>query len=446
MKESTSLENNLLTRLDHLPIWPYPYSWLMIIGAGFFFAGLDMFATGFAIPVIAHQMQVPTTTAVWAISATLLGYLIGAYSVSRFSDNHGRRHGLIIATILFTLGSFLTALAPNIVSIIIFRGITGLGIGAEMASVTAYTNELSPSRLRGRNMSWVTGMAFVALSIIPFFALWLVPGYPWGWRALFLLGALGGLLIIPLRRKLHESPYWLMAKGRHSEAEAVIVQAEQRTIQRRGKLPLSDRPDIIQHTAVPSRTFPPQAYSQRLALLILLWIVFYIGNYGWITMAPTLLIGKGFGIVRSFQFLVLTGLGYVVGAIIAITSADHMERKYALIIACIVWGLDLAILGNLASPLAILIGGFIASALTAIVIPLLYTLTAEHFHTSRRASGIGLADGIGHIGAFLAPPLLLHVDLQAGFSRAFDVMALTGFFSAILLLFTVKKTKKPLNT
>lgn len=100
LKESTSLENNLLTRLDHLPIWPYPYSWLMIIGAGFFFAGLDMFATGFAIPVIAHQMRVPTTTAVWAISATLLGYLIGAYSVSRFSDNHGRRHGLIIATIL----------------------------------------------------------------------------------------------------------------------------------------------------------------------------------------------------------------------------------------------------------------------------------------------------------------------------------------------------------
>ncbi|PSR23864.1 MAG: hypothetical protein C7B47_15595 [Sulfobacillus thermosulfidooxidans] len=168
LKESTSLENNLLTRLDHLPIWPYPYSWLMIIGAGFFFAGLDMFATGFAIPVIAHQMRVPTTTAVWAISATLLGYLIGAYSVSRFSDNHGRRHGLIIATILFTLGSFLTALAPNIVSIIIFRGITGLGIGAEMATVTAYTNELSPSRLRGRNMSWVTRMAFIALSIIPF--------------------------------------------------------------------------------------------------------------------------------------------------------------------------------------------------------------------------------------------------------------------------------------
>ncbi|PSR23863.1 MAG: hypothetical protein C7B47_15590 [Sulfobacillus thermosulfidooxidans] len=76
------------------------------------------------------------------------------------------------------------------------------------------------------------------------------------------MGALGGLLIIPLRRKLHESPYWLMAKGRHSEAEAVMVQAEQRTIQRQGNLPVSDRPDIIQHTAVPPRTFPPQAYSQ----------------------------------------------------------------------------------------------------------------------------------------------------------------------------------------
>ena len=126
------------------------------------------------------------------------------------------------------IGTILAAISTNVAELIIFRFIAGLGIGAEIAAVTTYIIELSPARLRGRYTSWATTAAYAGFAVVPFVARALVPTFASGWRILFLIGALGGLTILFMRRNLPPSPRWLVTQGRTEEAHELVAEAEEK--------------------------------------------------------------------------------------------------------------------------------------------------------------------------------------------------------------------------
>lgn len=223
-----------LARLDRIPVWPYDRSLLWIVGAGYFFAFFDIVTIGYAIPVISEQFGVSTAAVSTAVTSSLVGYIIGAYVDSTIADIWGRRVSLAISVALFTLGTLVAAFSQGLTWLVVWRFIAGLGIGAEIASVTSYMGELSPAPLRGRYTSWATTFAYAGFAVVPIISYWLVPNYSWGWRALFVIGALGGLTILFMRRGLQETPRWLIARGRTSEAEAVVAAAEERARRRLG--------------------------------------------------------------------------------------------------------------------------------------------------------------------------------------------------------------------
>ena len=128
----------------------------------------------------------------------------------------------MISVALFSIGTVLAAISTNVTELIIFRFISGLGIGAEIAAVTTYIGELSPARLRGRYTSWATTCAYAGFAAVPFIARALVPTFASGWRVLFGIGALGGVTILFMRRGMPPSPRWLMTQGRTDEAREVI--------------------------------------------------------------------------------------------------------------------------------------------------------------------------------------------------------------------------------
>src|SRR5581483_11835805 len=82
--------------------------------------------------------------------------------------------------------------------------------------------------LRGRYTSWATTAAYAGFAVVPFIARGLVPTFASGWRILFVIGALGGLTILFLRRELPASPRWLVTQGRSEEAEEVVAEAERK--------------------------------------------------------------------------------------------------------------------------------------------------------------------------------------------------------------------------
>jgi MFS transporter, putative metabolite:H+ symporter len=437
-----------LARLDRIPVWPYERKLLWIIGAGYFFAFFDIVTISFAMPVIAQQFHVSKTVVAYSVTSSLIGYVLGAYANSTIADKWGRKLSLALSVALFSIGTLVAAFSPDVTVLIIFRFVAGLGIGAEIAAVTTYIGELSPAPLRGRYTSWATTAAFAGLGIVPLIARGLVPTFHDGWRVLFVIGALGSLTILYMRRGLPASPRWLVSQGREAEATELVAEAEHRARdQVEGDLP---RPQAVADEP-PPESFPTRAllrppYIARLALFIAIWFIYYIGDYGWLTLAPTLFVDKGYSLADSTSYLIVSGVGFVVGSYATTHFSDRIERKYSLAAIATVWAASLLVIGLFVSPATIMIFGFVASASIGLAIPLLYTYTAEHFTTNARASGVALTDGLGHVGGALAPVFVLGALSLWGFKGAFVVMAASGVATAVLVLLGIRATGRSLET
>jgi MFS transporter, putative metabolite:H+ symporter len=394
-----------LARLDRIPVWPYERKLLWIVGAGYFFAFFDIVTISFAAPVIATQFHVSKGTVALSVASSLVGYIIGALADSTIADKWGRRLSLAISVAVFSLGTVLAAISTNITELIAFRFIAGLGIGAEIAAVTTYIGEISPAPLRGRYTSWATTAAYAGFAVVPFIARALVPNFAAGWRILFGIGALGGLTILFLRRGIPASPRWLVTQGRTEEASEIVAEAEEKARETLDEqLP---EPKPVPEEARAER-FPVRALLRppmvgRVGLFVVVWFVYYIGNYGWLTLAPTLFTDKGYSLADSTTYLLVSGIGFLAGAFATTRFSDRFERKYSTAIFAVLWGISLLVIGYAVSPAIIIVFGFIASATIGLLVPMLYTYTAEHFATNARATGVALSDGLGHVGGALAP-------------------------------------------
>ncbi len=170
-----------------------------------------------------------------------------------------------------------------------------------------------------------------------------------------------------------------------------------------------------------------------------------MGNYAWLTLAPTLFIKLGYSLAHSISFMVLTGIGFAVGACAAALLSDRGERKITIAVICVVWAAALIVIGMAPSAHVIMICGFIASTTIGLLIPILYTYTAENFPTAFRATGVSATDGIGHLGGALAPLIVLAIYHHWDFAGAFYAMGATGLLTALLLVLGVRTTGKPLT-
>lgn len=447
-RPSSSAAQDPLARLDRIPVWPHSRRVLWVVGAGYFFAFFDIVTINFASPVIAEQFHVSKAAVSVSVSSSLIGYIIGAYADSTIADKWGRRLSLALSIAVFSLGTLLAAFSQNITELVIFRFIAGLGIGAEIAAVTTYIGELSPAPLRGRYTSWATTSAYLGFAVVPFVARALVPTFADGWRVLFVIGAVGALTILYLRRALPPSPRWLVSQGRTGEAEEVVAEAETRARKERGvELPAPEPvPEEPAAERFPTRALLRPPYRGRLLLLVAVWFVYYVGNYGWLTLNANLFTDKGYSLTDSITYLLISGIGFLVGAYATTHFTDRIERKHSIAVIAVAWGICLLVIGFFVSPAIIIVFGFLASATIGLLVPLLYTYTAEHFATNARASGIALSDGLGHLGGFFAPVLVLGANSLWGFSSAFVVMAVSGFLTAVLVLFGIRATGRSLET
>jgi putative MFS transporter len=441
---------HLVARLDRIPIWPYPMSMLWIIGAGFFFAFFDIVTIGFALPVLTREFAVSAEHATWAVTSGLIGYILGSFLDSRIGDRYGRRISLYLSVAAFSFGSLLCATSTSLNQLIFWRFISGMGIGAEIALVTTYMAESSPAPLRGRFTGWTIVAAYLGFAAVPLLAFHLVPGYAWGWRALFVIGALGGLAIGFMRKGMPDSLHWLIDQGRLDEARAQLEVLEERATAKLGHalppVPITANPAPTTQAARPGvRALLSSPYRERLLVLAVLWFVYYVGNYAWLTLAAELFSKHGLSLSQTIGSLSFTGFGFVAGAVVAVYISDRLDRRIVAAVTALCWAAILAVIGFTASASTIPILGFAASFTIGLIVPLLYTITGESFPTSARATGVSLSDGIGHLGGAFCGQIVFGVEAITGFSGAFLAMAATGLLTAGLVMLTTKGTGRSLN-
>lgn len=219
-------------RLDRLP-WTR-WHWMIVIGLGitWILDGLEVTVVGAIGPRLTdgNTLALSPEQIGLAGSIYLLGAVIGALGFGYATDRLGRKKLFLITLTWYVVSTVATALSWNFASFAIFRLLTGLGIGGEYAAINSAIDELIPARRRGLvdlaiNSTWWIGTALGSIESLIVLNPHLID-QRYGWRLVFLSGAVLGIAILFLRTAIPESPRWLVMHGRTSEAAEIVDNIE----------------------------------------------------------------------------------------------------------------------------------------------------------------------------------------------------------------------------
>src|SRR6201996_3276092 len=234
MTKSDIVESDIPQRLDRLP-WSR-FHWLVVIALGITWVldGLEVTLTGSVSGALQSQegLNLSDVQVGEAASAYLTGAVLGALGFGYLTDLLGRKKLFFVTLGLYLAATAATAFSPDAAMFMLFRFLTGAGIGGEYAAINSAIQELIPARYRGRTDLAINGSFWVGAAIGALGAVTLLqPGrFPadLGWRCAFGIGAVLGLGIIGLRRWVPESPRWLMLHAHDTEAEKIVHEIEER--------------------------------------------------------------------------------------------------------------------------------------------------------------------------------------------------------------------------
>jgi MFS transporter, putative metabolite:H+ symporter len=491
----------VIARQDRIPIWSLSYLFIGIIGIGFLFTFYDIF--DITVSFIQTCTQIvpgcnPANSATYLglpVELKLAGYVVGALALAPLADRFGRRNMLMFTLLLTGLGSLYTAFVSDYTSFIIARTITGIGIGADLAIVNSYINEMAPVSGRARYTSLIFIMSALGAFIGIWLGLWLTTppadfpnGLPFalatvkltangpqflgnGWRTMYLIGALLALVGILLRFQLPESPRWLISRGRIEEADAIVTAMEERARRNVPDLPAPSTELSVQSgaTRVPyAEIFSNRLYLMRTILLVVVWFLGYVTVYSIAQGLTTLLAGilpppanlpppiaaaavaGQAGVIAAFGTF-----GFVATAIFAYFFGENLECKLWLPIAALLTIIGTMLIALFAS------SNFALAALGSIItffgfnlwVPMTYAWSAENYPTRARATGFALVDGIGHLGggvgilfiAPLIPTLLASLGATTGPIVIFLMIDAFLVAAAIIAQFGIATRRKRLD-
>lgn len=219
-------------RLDRLRWGGMHTTILIALGAGWLFDSFEVQMFSSAIGPLGDHFHARVVARDGVLAVWLGGILIGALLGGRLTDRFGRRR-LFVATLFWYAGfTVATGLSPDLAVVYASRFLAALGVGAEYAIVNAAIAELIPARVRGRANALVMNfwpLGAIAASLLAYLILdTFAVGNATSWRELFVFGGLLALVVLVFRRRIPESPRWLVARGRHEEAERILAGLEGR--------------------------------------------------------------------------------------------------------------------------------------------------------------------------------------------------------------------------
>src|SRR3989454_12416260 len=214
----------LLARIENVPFSRWHAKARIIVGSATFFDAFSALSLAFALPVLIGLWHITPTQSGMLIGSSYIGQFMGALLFSSLAEKYGRIRSAAAATGLMSVMSLGCAIAGNFPALLASRLVQGIGVGGEMPVAAAYISELSKAQGRGRFFMLYEMIFPIGLMTTSQAGALIVPLR--GWRAMFLIGGIPGLIITWLLLRLPESPRWLISKGRIAEAEFVVKEIE----------------------------------------------------------------------------------------------------------------------------------------------------------------------------------------------------------------------------
>src|ERR1044072_8102682 len=168
---------------------------------------LDFFLVTFVLVPIGHDFGRSIPKVAFAITLTLMMRPVGAFFFGWLGDKYGRRVPLMIDIVFYSVMEWATAFAPNFTVFLILRALFGIGMGGEWGLGASLAMETLPTEARGL-FSGILQQGYAFGYLLAAIVYWVV--FPlFGWRGLFVAGALPAFLVLYIRARVPESPVWL---------------------------------------------------------------------------------------------------------------------------------------------------------------------------------------------------------------------------------------------
>jgi AAHS family benzoate transporter-like MFS transporter len=351
-------------------LWPVVLCWLAVALDGF-----DLVVIGAVIPTISESGDLGFTDASLTTASTmgLVGVGIGAVLIGPVTDRLGRRVTLITCIAWFSVLTIAVAFAPNVGTFITLRLLAGLGLGACLPIALTFMSEYSPARRNGTAMTRVMTGYHVGAVVTALLALWVIDA--WGWQAMFVIGGVAGLLVLP----------FMWAKLPESETFLEV----------RKEKPTGRMTDVLK--------------GGYLRVSLGLWVASFMGLllvYGLNTWLPKMMSDAGYSIKAGTGLLLLLNLGAVIGLLVAGAISDARGNKPTVL----VWfGLAAVFLALLSIKMQNELLVYAAVLLTGIFVfsaqVLVYAFVGHLYPPEIRGTALGLAAGIGRVGAIVGPSI-----------------------------------------
>jgi len=431
-------------RLDRLSVSAFHRRTAALLAYVFFFELGDLNSFAYAAPALRQQWELSIRTIATITSASFVGMFIGAMTAGTLSDHIGRKRALRLTTIWYSSMSLLNAFAWDVPSLFATRLLTGVGLSGMTVVAMTYIGEMFPSRVRGGFQARILMFGLIGIPATAYVARFAIPHADWGWRVIFIWGALA--IFFPLfARRLEESPRWLERQGRYEEAEQVLARIERESnkglarpenlVGLRGPAVRSaENGATTDGGSIGIKGLIRSGAGGRALLLISVWFCQTLGFYGFNAWVPTLLAEQGFSIMRTLEQSSAISIGAVPGAWIASLIADRWERKYLIALVAVLVGTFGMIYGLSFNTWIIVIFGFLVAMSQQVFAPMLYAYTAECFPTNARNTGAGLSYGIGRLGNAVGPLIVAFLFTTYGYRSVFAYIALCWVLVAFLIL------------
>jgi MFS transporter, putative metabolite:H+ symporter len=372
-----------------------------IVTAGLFFDVIDFIILGSLVPDMVRSNFATTAQIGTVGTAQIIGLFIGAIGQGEFTDRLGRKRVYQLSVLLYSFATIAAALAPNPLWLAVGRLIAGIGLGAASPTCFSYVAEYSPKRIRGRATAF---MQFIGGACVwPLGALFAL-GFrdTIGWRGIWIVIGLGGLVVFALSFALPESPRWLVTHGQGRRALDLLDRmglgargsADQFFMDETANI-ASDPMGVVFHR-----------YRTRIIAAMICFFAFFgaaLGLGGWL---PNILADRGFTITKSLTFTFGMQLSFPLSSLFMMYSLERFGRIRTSVTAFVLAVIMSVTFFYSRSDTMVLVVGFWMNFFIQLAGNSMQIFISEVFPTNARASGFGLAQSGGRVGAALSFPAI----------------------------------------
>ena len=423
---STQNSAGIVARIERLPFTRFHVKARIFVGTATFFDAFDALSIAYVLPVLIPLWKLKPSGVGALISIGYLGQLIGALLLGWLAESRGRKLSLLLSVSILSVFSLLSALSWSYASLASFRFLQGVGLGGEVPVAASYISEISKAKGRGRFVLLYELIFPLGLMSAALVGWWVVPH--WGWRALLLLGALPGPLIVPLRWMLPESPRWLANRGRIAEADKILQQLEAEAGGAR-ELPAVEATNETSRAERTTRVAElfQGIYLRRTLVVWVLWFAAYFATYGIATWLPAIYSSVfKLPVAEALRYSLITSCLSLVGTVLCALLIDRTGRKAWFSAVSLLGGALLIALWKLGASSALQVLVFASAAHMAFnTISLgLYLYTPELYPTRLRALGSSIGSAWLRVASAIGPTVMGAVVARSHLESAFLVFGL----------------------